>query len=284
MSSKFAECTLGQRYRAIREDGVTAGGPMLYLRDGLAELGWPTLGRWLSVIFAVMCIGGSVGGGNMFQANQSYVLFAEVVSEHVPIAGERIGAVVFGLVLAIAVGVVIIGGIKRIGEVASRLVPFMCVLYVLSGLAILLLHASDLGGAIWIIVRDAFTGEAAAGGFVGVLIQGFRRAAFSNEAGCGSAPIVHSAAKTEEPVREGMVALLEPFVDTIIVCTTTGLVLVVTGAYQQSAARRRTRPSPPRAPAPDPARAPAPRWSARSGTRPVPASASVWLASSPPSL
>ena len=229
MTSKFAEVTLAQRYRLVREDGVTAGGPMLYLRDGLAQRGPAQLGRWLSVIFAVMCIGGSFGGGNMFQANQSYVQFAEVF----PALGGTLGAVVFGLVLAIAVGVVIIGGIKRIGEVASRLVPFMCILYVICGLMILLMHASDLGTAALTIVRDAFTGEAATGGLVGVLIQGFRRAAFSNEAGCGSAPIVHSAAKTEEPVREGMVALLEPFVDTIIVCTTTGLVLVVTGAYQQ---------------------------------------------------
>jgi AGCS family alanine or glycine:cation symporter len=229
MSSKFAEVTLAQRYRLVREDGVTAGGPMLYLRDGLAQLGWPALGRSLSVIFALMCIGGSMAGGNMFQANQSYAQFAEVF----PSLDGSWGAVAFGLIMAIAVGVVIIGGIKRIGEVASRLVPFMCILYVVSGLLILLMHAGELGPALWTIVRDGFTGEAAAGGFVGVLIQGFRRAAFSNEAGCGSAPIVHSAAKTEEPVREGMVALLEPFIDTIVVCSMSGLVLVVTDAYVQ---------------------------------------------------
>ncbi|MGH0030237.1 MAG: alanine/glycine:cation symporter family protein [Myxococcota bacterium] len=229
MSSKFAECTLGQRYRRVREDGVTAGGPMHYLRDGLGEVGWPRLGRWLSVIFAVMCIGGSFGGGNMYQANQSYVQFANAF----PAADGLLGKILFGAVLAVAVGVVIIGGIKRIGEVAARLVPLMCVVYVASGLVILLTHADQLGAGLATIVRAAFTGEAATGGFVGVLIQGFRRAAFSNEAGTGSAAIVHSAARTEEPVREGMVALLEPFVDTLIVCTMTGLVLVVTGAYQQ---------------------------------------------------
>ena len=229
MSSKFAECTLGQRYRRVREDGVTvSGGPMHYLRDGLAELGWPTLGRWLSVVFAVMCIGGSFGGGNMFQANQSYAQFSSVF----PVLEGTVGAVVFGLVLAALVGVVIIGGIKRIGEVAARLVPFMCVVYVGCGLVILLMHASDLPAGLATIVSAAFSGEAAAGGFVGVLIQGFRRAAFSNEAGTGSAAIVHSAARTEEPVREGMVALLEPFVDTLIVCTMTGLVIVVTGAHE----------------------------------------------------
>jgi len=227
MSSKFAECTLAQRYRARREDGATAGGPMIYLRDGLAELGWPRLGRWLSVVFAVMCIGGSFGGGNMFQANQSYALVSQVV----PALAGTLGSVVFGLVLAAFVGVVIIGGIRRIGDVAARLVPFMCVVYVSCGLWILLLHAGDLGAGIATIVSAAFTGEAAAGGFVGVLIQGFRRAAFSNEAGTGSAAIVHAAARTEEPVREGMVSLLEPFIDTIVVCTMTGLVLVVTGAY-----------------------------------------------------
>lgn len=227
MSSKFAECTLGQKYRRQRADGVTAGGPMHYLRDGLAELGWPRLGRWLSVIFAVMCIGGSFGGGNMYQANQSYVMLSSVL----PFMEGTRGAVVFGLMLAALVGVVIIGGIRRIGDVAAHLVPTMCIVYVSCGLWILLSHADQLGSGLATIVGAAFSGEAAAGGLVGALIQGFRRAAFSNEAGCGAAAIVHSAARTEEPVREGVVALLEPFIDTIIVCTMTGLVLVVTGAH-----------------------------------------------------
>jgi AGCS family alanine or glycine:cation symporter len=227
MSSKFAECTLAQRFRIQRSDGHVSGGPQHYLRDGLAQQGFPRLGRVLAPIFAVMCIGGSFGGGNMFQANQSYAQIANVL----PIFSGAPGAIVFGLLLAILVGLVIVGGIQRIGEVASALVPFMCIIYVASGLLILALHVERLPEALMTIVRAAFTGEAGTGGFVGVLIQGFRRAAFSNEAGCGSSPIVHSAARTEEPVREGFVALLEPFVDTVIVCATTGLVLVVTGAY-----------------------------------------------------
>jgi len=227
MSSKFAECTLGQKYRITREDGHVSGGPMHFLRDGLAELGWRRLGAVLSVTFAVMCIGGSFGGGNMFQANQSYAQLASVL----PWLSGRVGAIAFGCVLASAVGLVIVGGIRRIGEVAAALVPFMCIVYIGCGLWILLAHAAAIPHGLATIVTDAFSWHAGAGGFVGVVIQGFRRAAFSNEAGTGSASIVHSAAQTEEPVREGVVALLEPFVDTIIVCTTTGLVLVVTGAH-----------------------------------------------------
>jgi AGCS family alanine or glycine:cation symporter len=233
MTSKFAEVTLAQRYRIQRVDGHVSGGPQHYLRDGLARRGFPTLGRLLAPVFAVMCIGGSFGGGNMFQANQSYAQFAHVATNYLgmPALAGQAGAILFGLVLTILVGLVIVGGIKRIGEVASALVPFMCILYVSSGLLILALHWQQLPESLLTIVRAAFTGEAGAGGVVGVLMQGFRRAAFSNEAGCGSSPIVHSAARTEEPVREGFVALLEPFVDTVIVCAITALVLVVTGAY-----------------------------------------------------
>jgi AGCS family alanine or glycine:cation symporter len=229
MSSKFAECTLGQKYRIVREDGHVSGGAMHYLRDGLAELGLGRLGRALSVLFALMCIGGSFGGGNMFQSNQSY---AQLSSEDVlPILANTEGAVLFGLLLAVLVGLVIVGGIKRIGEVAATLVPLMCSVYMLCGMWILLVHASQIPHGLATIFERAFSWEAGAGGFIGSLIQGFRRAAFSNEAGTGSAAIVHSAARTDEPVREGMVALLEPFVDTIVVCTMTGLVVVVTGAW-----------------------------------------------------
>jgi AGCS family alanine or glycine:cation symporter len=228
MSTKFAECTLGQKYRVTREDGHVSGGPMHYLRDGLAELGWVRLGRWLGVIFAIMCIGGSLGGGNMYQANQSALQLSSVF----PIFAGTGGHLAYGVALAALVGAVIIGGIRRIGEVASALVPFMCILYVASGLLILVLHAGSLLSGLGTIVSEAFTLRAGFGGFVGVLVQGFRRAGFSNEAGCGSAPIVHSAARTDEPVREGLVALLEPFVDTIIVCAMTGLVIVVTGAHR----------------------------------------------------
>lgn len=229
MSSKFAECTLGQRYRVVHADGRVAGGPMHYLHRGLAELGRPRLGRFLAALFSVLCIGGSLGAGNMFQANQAYAQAANVIPG---VQGPLWGAV-FGAGLAFCVGLVIVGGIRRIGRIAASLVPFMCGLYVLTGAVILLLHAGQVGEGLLVIVRSAFAPDAAYGGFVGVLIQGFRRACFSNEAGVGSAPIAHSAARTEEPVREGLVALLEPFVDTLIVCTMTGLVIVVTGAYQR---------------------------------------------------
>jgi alanine or glycine:cation symporter, AGCS family len=232
MSSKFAECTLGQRYRQIDSDGRVAGGPMLYLRDGLAEVGHATLGRVLSVVFAIMCIGGSLGGGNMFQSNQSFAL----VRQEIPILAGGVGQIGFGVVLVVLVGLVIIGGIRRIGEVAAVLVPGMCLLYMVCGGFILLTHAADVPGAFALIVQKAFSFEAGLGGLIGTLVQGFRRAAFSNEAGVGSAAIAHSAAKTDEPIREGIVALLEPFIDTIVVCTTTALVIVVTGAWNDPAA------------------------------------------------
>ncbi len=228
MSAKFVECTLGQMYRVVREDGHVSGGPMHYLKDGLAGLGLPRLGAVLAVVFSLMCIGGAFGGGNMFQANQAYAQVASVV----PFLAGRAGAIAFGIVLAFCVGLVIVGGIRRIGEVAAVIVPFMCILYVLCGMWILLVHADQLGHGLAEIVRQAFTPDAAWGGFVGVLVQGFRRAAFSNEAGIGSAPIAHSTASTPEPVREGIVSLLEPFIDTVVVCNMTALVLVVTGAYQ----------------------------------------------------
>ncbi|MCP5065509.1 MAG: alanine:cation symporter family protein, partial [bacterium] len=229
MSSKFAECTLGQKYKTIREDGHVSGGAMHYLRDGLAELGHARFGKVLAVVFAVMCIGGSFGGGNMFQSNQSFAQIASLI----PMLDNTTGAILFGGALALVVGMVIVGGIKRIGEVAGYLVPVMCTIYVATGAVILLMHAGELGAGLATIVSEAFAPTAAAGGLVGAMIQGFRRAAFSNEAGTGSASIAHSAATTDEPIREGVVALLEPFVDTIVVCTMTGLVIVVTGAHLQ---------------------------------------------------
>jgi AGCS family alanine or glycine:cation symporter len=232
MSSKFAECTLGQKYRVTRSDGHVSGGPMHYLRDGLAELGFARTGRVLAVLFSLMCVGGSFGGGNMYQSNQAFVQVAQTFQDSAPWLGSNSGAIVFGLVLAVLVGLVIVGGIRRIGEVASFLVPIMCIVYVASGLLILAFHATAVPAAIATIVQDAFSWKAGMGGFVGTLIQGFRRAAFSNEAGVGSASIAHSAARTEEPVREGLVALLEPFIDTIIVCAMTGAVIVVTGAHE----------------------------------------------------
>ncbi|HJO21990.1 MAG: alanine/glycine:cation symporter family protein [Myxococcota bacterium] len=227
MSSKFAECTLGQKYKIVRADGRVSGGPMHYLKDGLAELGLGKLGGFLAPLFALMCIGGSLGGGNMYQSNQAYTQVSSVL----PFLAGTWGATAFGLLLAALVAVVIVGGIRRIGEVAAGIVPLMCSVYVLSGLTILLLHAAEVPAGLVRIVSSAFSFEAGLGGFVGILIQGFRRAAFSNEAGTGSAAIAHAAARTDEPIREGMVALLEPFVDTLIVCSMTGLVIVVTGAW-----------------------------------------------------
>jgi len=229
MSSKFAECSLAQKYRQIDPNGHVRGGPMIYLRDGLGELGWPRLGAGLSVLFSVMCIGGSFGGGNMFQSNQAYA----IVSDQIPglSAHPWVGGAAFGLMMAALVGVVIIGGIRRIGEVAGVLVPSMCLLYVVAGLSILLVNAGRVPDALAVIISSAFSWKAGFGGFVGVLIQGFRRAAFSNEAGVGSAAIAHSAARNDQPVREGIVALLGPFIDTLVVCTTTGLVIVVSGAW-----------------------------------------------------
>lgn len=225
MSSKFTECTLGQMYREVDERGRVLGGPMRYLGEGLRVIGLGPLGKVLAVLFAVMCIGGSFGGGNMFQANQAYVQTARVLPFF---EGKEL---LFGIVMAVLVGAVIIGGIKRIGNVAGAIVPFMCGVYLLAGVAVLITHAGDVPAAFGRIVSEAFTPQGMVGGAVGVLITGFKRAAFSNEAGIGSASIAHSAASTNEPVREGLVALLEPFIDTIIICTMTGLVVVVTGEY-----------------------------------------------------
>ena len=347
MTSKFAECTLGQIYRQVDETGEVRGGPMVYLREGFAEIGYGGFGKVLSVVFAVLCIGGSFGGGNMFQANQSFQAMANLIPalggekatsivrvwaeqpkdldyrrhlvkferpgdekagvdaltflpatdlaavtgdwkqengkyyldieavgagagtafnvEKGVVTGVAFGTVegrnvnwvtppgftaenvekfrggsghfgwLYGLLLAVLVGIVIIGGIKRIGNVADKIVPFMCVLYVLSGVAVLIIHAADVPHAVETIVRTAFTDNAMFGGMIGVIIQGVRRAAFSNEAGVGSAAIAHSAAKTKYPIREGLVALLEPFIDTIIICFMTGIVIVVTGVYADPA-------------------------------------------------
>ncbi|WP_026097749.1 alanine/glycine:cation symporter family protein [Baaleninema simplex] len=223
MTSKFVECTLAQKYRVVNANGHVSGGPMYYLSQGLAEKGLAPLGKVLAVLFSILCIGGSLGGGNMFQANQSFA----AVSTLVPVPNW-----VYGLILAFLIGLVIIGGIKRIGSVASALVPSMCVIYVLAALWILLTNIGEVPQAIATIFSGAFTPRAAEGGFIGVFVQGVRRAVFSNEAGMGSAAIAHAAARTHEPVREGIVALLEPFIDTVVVCNITALVVVITGVYQ----------------------------------------------------
>jgi AGCS family alanine or glycine:cation symporter len=233
MSSKFTECTLGQMYRQVRPDGRIMGGAMYYLSNGLKELGLGPLGALLGGLFAVLCVFASFGGGNAFQVNQSINAVQEAFPTIEFLQGTG-GRLLMGVVMAVLVGIVIIGGIKRIAATAEKIVPLMCGVYVLACLYILVINAAAIPDAISLIVSEAFTPAAGYGALVGVLIQGFRRAAFSNEAGVGSAAIAHSAAKTDYPAREGVVALLEPFIDTVVVCTMTALVIVITGAYDLS--------------------------------------------------
>lgn len=229
MSTKFTECTLGQAYREMDREGRVLGGPMQYLAKGLAEQGKASLGRILAVMFAVLCIGGSLGGGNAFQVNQSM----NTLQQTIP-ALEGNGWI-YGLFMTLLVGIVIIGGIRRIANVADKIVPTMAFVYVTGALIVILANLSRTPAALASIVSGAFTPDAAFGGFVGVLVIGFQRASFSNEAGAGSAAIAHSAARTEYPVREGVVALLEPFIDTVVICTMTALVIVFSGAYNNPA-------------------------------------------------
>lgn len=226
MTSKFTECTLGQMYRHVDADGVVSGGPMHYLHAGLAELGWGRMGRVLAVVFTVMCVGGSFGGGCAFQVGQSL----NALRQEVPALDQH--PWIYGVFMALLAGAVIIGGIRSIAAVAGRIVPFMCGLYVLMVLYILATNAPLLGPAAGRILTEAFTLDAGLGGLLGVMVTGFQRAAFSNEAGVGSAAIAHSAAKTDEPVSEGIVALLEPFIDTVVVCNMTALVIIVTGVFE----------------------------------------------------
>ncbi len=234
MSSKFTECTLGVKYRDELPDGTVSGGPMYYLTKGLAEkgAGFAKLGKILAVLFAIFCVGGSFGGGNMFQANQSFAQLVNVTGGEVSWLADK--GWLFGLIIATLVGLVIMGGIKGIARVTSKIVPFMAVTYVTAGLAIILMNFSQIPAAIVSIFDGAFTAAGISGGVIGVLFQGFKRAAFSNEAGVGSAAIAHSAVQTSRPVTEGFVALYEPFVDTIVVCTITALVIIITGTWDPS--------------------------------------------------
>ena len=229
MATKFVECTLGVKYREIAKDGTVYGGPMYYLKNGLKSKG---LGAVLAVVFAIMCIGGSFGGGNMFQVNQAFQLVESVTGGEESFLHGR--GWLFGLVMAVLVGIVIIGGIKKIAKVTDKIVPFMVVTYVGAALFILVMKYDMIGNAFGQIWDGAFSPLGIAGGVVGVLIQGFKRAAFSNEAGIGSASIAHSAVKTKYAASEGLVALLEPFIDTVLVCTMTALVLIITGFVDTS--------------------------------------------------
>lgn len=222
MTSKFAECTLGVKYRDVDEDGTVYGGPMYYLKKGLSETGKAGLGKVLAIVFAIMCVGGSFGGGNMFQSNQAAVIFNKTF-----LSGDSSGFF-FGLIMAVVVGIVILGGLKRIASVTEKIVPFMVGIYLLAALIIIGANIDQLGWAFGEIIEGAFNPTGIAGGVVGVLVQGFRRAAFSNEAGVGSAAIAHSAVKTKYAASEGLVALLEPLIDTVIVCTITALVIIIT--------------------------------------------------------
>jgi len=228
MSTKLAECTLGVKYRKEHADGTVSGGPMYYLRDGLADLGLKGLGKVLAAAFAVFCILGSLGGGNMFQANQATAQILAVTGNE----GNTGLTWAIGIAFALAVGMVIIGGIKSIARVTEKIVPLMAALYLLACLVVILANLEEVPGAFGDIVSGAFSPEGITGGVVGVLIVGFQRAAFSNEAGIGSASIAHSAVKTNEPSTEGHVALLEPFIDTIVICTMTALMIVISGVWE----------------------------------------------------
>jgi len=219
MASKFTECTLGVKYRNEYPDGTVSGGPMYYLQKGFAEQGLPG-GKFMAVMFSIFCVLGALGGGNMFQANQAASQITEVTG---------LPAWITGLALAVIVFLVIVGGIKSIARVTEKVVPFMGVGYVLVAIAILFLNYDMIGWAFGQIFAGAFTDTGIIGGMIGAIIQGFRRAAFSNEAGIGSAAIAHSAVRTKEPITEGFVSLLEPFIDTVVICTMTALVIVITG-------------------------------------------------------
>ncbi len=222
MSTKFVECTLGVKYRDIDANGTVYGGPMYYLKRGFAEINAGTLGKILAVLFAILCVGASFGGGNAFQSNQAA---AQVVGM-LGLSGGSSGFMI-GVILAVIVGVVIIGGIKRIATVTEKLVPAMAIIYILASLVIIFYNYDFIDDAIGMIFSQAFSPQAGLGGLIGVLIVGFQRAAFSNEAGAGSASIAHAAVKTKYPASEGLVALLEPFIDTVVICTMTAFVIIM---------------------------------------------------------
>lgn len=228
MSLKFTECTLGVKYRKIDETGNVSGGPMYYLHFALSKRNLPYLGKGLAILYAMLIVLASFGGGNMLQSNQAYSQLVYLIPQF-----ENRGVYV-GLLLAVLVGTVIIGGIKSIARVTSKLVPIMALVYVVTSLIIICMNFKSIPNVFMIIINGAFAPTAIKGGIIGVLIMGFRRGCFSNEAGIGSASIAHSVAKTKEPVREGIVALLEPFVDTVIICTMTALVIIFSGFYEHT--------------------------------------------------
>jgi AGCS family alanine or glycine:cation symporter len=226
MASKFVECTLGVKYRQVNADGSVSGGPMYYMDKGLAERGLPRLGKVMAWYYAICIVVGCLGVGCMFQANQAYVQFVNVTGGSEGFFASR--GWLFGSILALLTGLVIIGGIKSIARVTSKLVPFMALLYVGTALVVIGANFSAIPSAVSAIVTNAFSPEGVAGGMIAVLILGFRRAAFSNEAGIGSSAIAHATVKTDEPLTQGFVAMLEPFIDTVVICTITALVIILT--------------------------------------------------------
>ena len=223
MSTKFVECTLGVKYRDIGKDGTVYGGPMYYLSKGLKAKGFATLGKITAILFAIFCIGGSFGGGNAAQSNQATIVLKDLLGLESNAAGALIGCV-----LAFFVGIIIIGGIKRIASVTEKIVPFMAIMYLMACLYIILSNFSLIDDAFSLIITEAFNPTAiGVGSVIGVLLVGFKRAAFSNEAGAGSASIAHSAVKTKYSASEGLVSLLEPFIDTVVICTMTALVIII---------------------------------------------------------
>ncbi len=225
MSTKFVECTLGVKYRVLEEDGTISGGPMEYLKKGFEERGFKNVGKVLSAVYAFVIMLAAFAAGSMFQANQAAAQLSSVIG----VGG--IAKTFIGVGIAVLVGVVIVGGLKGIAKVTDKVVPSMAGLYILMCLIVIGANITELGNAFSLIFSGAFEADAMYGGFLGVMVLGFQRAAFSNEAGLGSASIAHSAAKTKHPVSEGFVALLEPFIDTVVVCTLTALVLIFTGTY-----------------------------------------------------
>ena len=225
MSTKFTEASLAQMYREMRPDGHVMGGAMEYLSRGFAGLGWNGFGKGLAILFSFLTIGASLGGGNAFQVNQSLT----AVKQQIPYLAQE--PWVYGVVMAVLVGVVIIGGIRRIAHVAEAIVPTMVGIYLAAAGWIVFSNAERVPEVFNLIFSSAFSMKAGMGAFVGIMVQGFKRAAFSSEAGIGSAAIAHSTARTPYPVRQGIVALMEPFIDTVVICTMTALVIIITGVY-----------------------------------------------------
>ena len=230
MSLKFAEVTLSIQHRVFLKDGTVMGGAMEYLSKGLEQKGYPSFGKVLAIIFAFLMIGGAIGGGNIFQVSQAY----SVISHEVPYFAEN--PLVFGFILATMTGAVIIGGVTRIATITEGLVPIMVVIYLSASIWILGSHYEKIDDAFALIFSEAFNTSAIYGGMLGALIQGFQRAVFSSEAGIGSSPVAHAPALTKYPVRQGFVALYEPFIDTVVICTMTALVIIITGVFEPDGA------------------------------------------------